>query len=313
MTGFYYHSACLKHDTGEGHPERPARLDAIISHLNTTGLLERVQMIEPEPAPLSAITAVHPRQYVDWIEQSCGAKLSALDADTIVSEHSFRAARLAAGAALDAVDRVSSGKLRNAFCAMRPPGHHAEISTAMGFCLFNNVAIAAEWLLQNKRAERVLIVDWDVHHGNGTQDIFYERGDVYFLSFHEWPLYPGTGREDETGAGAGLGKTRNVTIAPYTPEADYLARFVAVVAEVHETFKPDFVLISAGFDAHQHDPLAHLRLTESGFARMTETMLDLAKSSCQGRIVSLLEGGYHLEGLSRSVAAHVEKLLTAST
>ncbi len=312
MTGFYYHSACLKHDTGAGHPERPARLEAILAHLDTTGILKRVQMLEPQPAPLSAITAVHPRQYVDWIQQSCGARLNALDADTIVSEHSFYAARLAAGAALDAVDRVSSGKLRNAFCAMRPPGHHAEVSTAMGFCLFNNVAIAAEWLLQNERAERVLIVDWDVHHGNGTQDIFYERGDVYFLSFHEWPLYPGTGREDETGAGAGLGKTRNVTIAPYTPEADYLARFVAVVEEVHEKFKPDFVLISAGFDAHQHDPLAHLRLTESGFARLTESMLDLAEASCQGKIVSLLEGGYHLEGLAHSAAAHVEKLCAAS-
>jgi acetoin utilization deacetylase AcuC-like enzyme len=151
-----------------------------------------------------------------------------------------------------------------------------------------------------------------VHHGNGTQNVFYERREVYFLSFHEWPLYPGTGREAETGAGAGLGKTRNVALAPYTPEENYLERFFAVVGEVHKEFKPDFILISAGFDAHHHDPLAHLRLTESGFARMTEFVLDLAKLSCQGKVVSLLEGGYHLEGLARSVAAHVEKLHAAS-
>lgn len=312
MTGFYYHSQFLKHDTGEGHPERTARLEAIMSHLNAAGVLAQVKIIEPKPAAIAAIANVHARDYIEWIKQSCSPPLCSLDADTVVSEHSFVAAQLAVGAAIDAVDQVSSGKLHNAFCAVRPPGHHAEISTAMGFCLFNNVAIAADWLLRNGRAEHVLIIDWDVHHGNGTQSIFYERGEVYFLSFHEWPLYPGTGRESETGIGAGLGATRNVTIAPYTAEANYLERFFAEVDEVYGKFKPDVVLISAGFDAHLHDPLAHLRLTESGFARMTEFVLQLAQVSCQGKVVSLLEGGYHLEGLARSVAAHVEKLHAAS-
>lgn len=312
MTGFYYHPDFLQHDTGDGHPERPARLTAIMQHLETTGLLARLQSRQPEAAPPAAIATVHPHGYVAWVQQSCGPRLHMLDSDTVVSQHSMRAAQLAVGAALAAVDQVSAGKLRNAFCAVRPPGHHAETSTAMGFCLFNNVAIAADWLIRNRRAEKVLIIDWDVHHGNGTQEIFYERGDVFFLSFHEWPLYPGTGREEETGSGAGRGCTRNVPIAPYTPEADYLDRFSAVVTEVHESFKPDFVLISAGFDAHHRDPLAHLRLTETGFARMTELVLNLAQSSAAGRVVSLLEGGYDLNGLAHSVAAHVEKMAAAA-
>ncbi|MDZ7309037.1 MAG: histone deacetylase, partial [candidate division KSB1 bacterium] len=287
MTGFYYHPDFLLHDTGGGHPERPARLTAIMQHLEATGLLSRLHRQQPEPAPLAAIATVHPAGYVAWVQQSCGPRLHLLDSDTVVSQHSFHAAQLAVGAALEAVAQVSAGRLHNAFCAVRPPGHHAETSTAMGFCLFNNVATAADWLIRNRRAEKILIIDWDVHHGNGTQEIFYERGDVYFLSFHEWPLYPGTGREDETGAGAGRGCTRNVTIAPYTPEADYLERFFVVEPEVYEHFKPDFVLLSAGFDAHHQDPLAHLRLTESGFGRMTGLVLELAQTYAAGRVVSL--------------------------
>jgi acetoin utilization deacetylase AcuC-like enzyme len=227
----------------------------------------------------------------------------------VVSQHSFAVAHLAASAAVAAVDQVSSGKWQNAFCAVRPPGHHAELDRAMGFCLFNNVAIAAEWLRHHHRAERVLIIDWDVHHGNGTQNIFYERGDVFYLSAHEWPLYPGTGRKDETGAGAGKGATLNVPIAPHTEAADYVSQFTAAVQEVFSAFRPDFTIISAGFDAHRDDPLAHLQLTETDFARMTTWVLQLAHEHCQDRVVSVLEGGYHLSALAHCVAAHLECMI----
>lgn len=312
-TGFYYHPSCLEHDTGHGHPERPARLTAIMEHLTSIGLLEKLDAREPEPCALETIAFVHPKNYVDHIARSCQAELHALDSDTVVSQNSFLAARLAAGAIVEAVDRVSRGEWQNAFCAVRPPGHHAEVAEAMGFCLFNNVAIAAEWLRRNQRAERVLIIDWDVHHGNGTQNIFYERGEVFYFSAHQWPLYPGTGRAEESGTGAGAKATRNLLLPPMTTEEKYLERFCEATQEIFETFQPEFTLISAGFDAHRDDPLAHLQLTETGFVQMTDHVLALAKTFCGARVVSVLEGGYNLNALARSVAAHVERMLAATS
>jgi acetoin utilization deacetylase AcuC-like enzyme len=312
MTGLFYHPTCLLHDPGPGHPERPDRLKAIRDHLEKTDLIRRVQLYEPEPAELETLAFVHPRDYIENIERrslSAGGGRVALDSDTLASQHSFAAARIAAGAAVEAVDKVSRGGLNNAFCAVRPPGHHAERATAMGFCLFNNVAIAAEWLIHNQRAEKILIIDWDVHHGNGTQDIFYERGDVFYLSLHQWPLYPGTGREDEKGERAGKGATLNIPLPPATPEQKYLDIFQKAVEETFTKFRPDFVLISAGFDAHRDDPLANLMLTEAAFGKMTEFVAESAKTFCGARLVSVLEGGYNLAALAGSVAAHVEELV----
>ena len=312
MTGLFYHPTCLLHDNAPGHPECPERLKAIHEHLEKSDLLSKVQRFEPQPANIETLAFVHPRDYIESIERHCAAAGNdrvRLDADTTVCKDSFAAARLAAGAAVEAVDKVSRGEVRNAFCAVRPPGHHAEAATAMGFCLFNNVAIAAECLVRAKRAEKVLIVDWDVHHGNGTQHIFYERGDIYYLSLHQWPLYPGTGREDETGEGRGREATRNVPLPPATTEQKYLDAFYKAAEEVFAKFKPDFLLLSAGFDAHRDDPLANQQLTEAGFGKMTKFTLALAESFCAGKLVSLLEGGYNFTALADSVVAHVEGLL----
>jgi acetoin utilization deacetylase AcuC-like enzyme len=312
MTGLFYHPICLLHDNGPGHPECPERLKAIHEHLEKSDLLRKVQRFEPQPAEIETLAFVHPRDYIESIERhsaTAGNGRVRLDADTSVCKDSYAAARLAAGAAVEAVDKVSRGELHNAFCAVRPPGHHAELATAMGFCLFNNVAIAAEWLIRQKRAEPILIIDWDVHHGNGTQNIFYERGDVFYLSLHQWPLYPGTGRTDETGEGKGRGTTLNVPLPPATPEQKYLDIFFKTTEEVFKKIKPEFVLLSAGFDAHRDDPLANLMLTETGFGKMTEWVVELAKNYCGSRFMSILEGGYNLTALANSAAVHLEVLI----
>lgn len=308
MTGFLYHPTFLLHDTGAGHPERPDRLRAILARLEQSGLMDRLERFEPGPADEESLLLVHPKAYLNRIESACRRAPMALDSDTAVSVHSFAAARLAAGAVMQACELVAAGLLSNAFCAVRPPGHHAEPAAAMGFCLFSNVAIAASWLRARQLAERVLIIDWDVHHGNGTQGATYDRGDIYYVSFHQWPLYPGTGRPDETGRGAGAQRNMNVLFAPNTPEAEYLENFAATVKKVFADFVPDFVLISAGFDAHRDDPLASLNLTESGYAEMTRLVKELAQRDGRGRIVSVLEGGYDLEALAGSVESHVHML-----
>jgi acetoin utilization deacetylase AcuC-like enzyme len=308
MTGFFYHPTFLLHDAGAGHPERPDRLRAILAQLQESKSLDRLEQFEPAPADEESLSLIHPKRYIERIEAACRQAPVALDSDTMVSSSSFEAARLAAGAAMQACELVATGHLTNAFCAVRPPGHHAEPEQAMGFCLFGNVAIAAAWLRARQLAERVLIIDWDVHHGNGTQAATYQRGDIFFLSFHQWPLYPGTGRPEETGRGEGAGKNLNVTFAPNTSETDYLKTFSTTVKKVFEEFEPDFILISAGFDAHRDDPLANLNLTENGFAQMTKLVVELAQKSAQGRIVSVLEGGYSLKALAGSADAHVSGL-----
>lgn len=307
-TAFVYHPDYLLHDPGAAHPERPDRLRALTAHLKKTGLLEELLQIEPDPAEESWIARVHPPEYIRLIERASKQAPTALDPDTRVSSGSFRAAVLAVGGALAAVDAVLQGRAKNAFAAVRPPGHHALPARAMGFCLFNNVAVAARYAQAKYGLRRVLIVDWDVHHGNGTQAIFWTDPTVLYFSTHQYPFYPGTGSEEETGAGPGEGTVVNAPLPAGAGDAEVIRAFQEKLIPAADAFRPEFVLISAGFDGHRRDPLAMLQLTERGFAELTRIVLDIARRHAGGRVVSVLEGGYDLEALSRSVEAHLRVL-----
>jgi acetoin utilization deacetylase AcuC-like enzyme len=309
--GIAYDPEFLKHRTGEGHAERPARLQSIMARLEETGWLGRLRRVPFVPAAYDAIEAVHPRSYVLAIKDACekaGSGLVYLDEDTPVCADSFEVARAAAGAVIGACDAVIRDEIDRAFCAVRPPGHHAETARAMGFCLFNNVAIAARHLQRLHGIRRVLIVDWDVHHGNGTQEIFYEDPSVFYFSTHQAPLYPGTGFAEERGAGPGEGTTLNCPLPEGAGDEELIRVFNEKLVPAAHEFRPEFILISAGFDPHAADPLAGLRVTEQGFARLTEIVAGIAREHCQGRVVSALEGGYDLSALAGSVAAHLAAL-----
>lgn len=308
--GFIYHPDFLKHDTGIGHPERPQRLETLIQHLLTSPLWSQLSHLRPEPAPLEWVHAVHPERYTSMIKSRCRVGEQMLDeGDTHVSKDSYDVALLAAGSVLMAIDRVMTGELDRAFCAVRPPGHHAGTSTVMGFCLFNNVAIGARYAQLKHGLKRIAIVDWDVHHGNGTQQIFYEDDSVLYISLHQFPYYPGTGSTGERGAGPGEGFTLNCPMGAGSVEKDYLDAFQTHIHPALDNFRPEFLFISAGFDAHKDDPLAGIHLTEESFSRMTEVLLDITRESCGGRVVSVLEGGYNLQALARSVAAHLKAMM----
>ncbi|HML90876.1 histone deacetylase family protein [Methyloceanibacter sp.] len=301
------HPACLDHDTGYGHPEQADRLRAIEGALGA----EAFSGLKREEAPLADLAAVerlHPKAYVEAVRAAIPKELhNWLDPDTVVSPGSWEAALRAAGAVVHAVDQVAAGKAGNAFCAVRPPGHHAEPSRAMGFCLFNSVAVAALHARAAHGAERVAVIDFDVHHGNGTQAAFWNDKDLFYGSTHQMPLFPGTGATDETGVG-------NICNAPLSPGDDgpkFRAAFEARILPALDAFAPDFVLVSAGFDAHLRDPLAQLRLREDDFAWVTEQLLAAAAKHSGGRLVSTLEGGYDLEALASSAAVHVKTLMGA--
>jgi acetoin utilization deacetylase AcuC-like enzyme len=298
------HERFLEHDTGPGHPERPSRMQAVEAGVAAADLREALIPVEPVPAALEAIERVHPGRFVSALDRFCQAGGGYLDADTHVGSHSFEAARLAAGSGLEVAARLAAGEGEVAFCALRPPGHHATATKAMGFCLFNNVAVTAAALAE--RGERVLIVDYDAHHGNGTQDIFYEDPRVMYVSFHEWPLFPGTGRADETGAGAGLGTTINLPFPHGTTGEHYRRAVDEVLAPAAAGFGPTWLLLSAGFDAHRRDPLAGLALTAGDFADLTRSICALVPA---GRRILFLEGGYDLEALSLSVGASLAGLV----
>jgi acetoin utilization deacetylase AcuC-like enzyme len=308
--GFIYHSDYLKHDTGIGHPERPARLEALVQHLLGTSLWSELSHLRPEHAAPEWIHAIHPERYTSMIKSRCRVGEHMLDeGDTRVSKDSYDVALLAAGAVLLGVDEVMTGRLDRAFCAVRPPGHHAGISTVMGFCLLNNVAIGARYAQLRHNAKRVAIVDWDVHHGNGTQEIFYEDNTVLYISLHQFPYYPGTGSTAERGAGPGEEFTLNCPMGAGSVEKDYLDAFQAHIRPALQSFQPELLLISAGFDAHKDDPLAGINLTDASFARMTDLLLGVTRECCEGRVVSVLEGGYNLQALSLSVSAHLNAML----
>jgi acetoin utilization deacetylase AcuC-like enzyme len=301
---FYADDRFAEHDTGPYHPERPARLGAVEAGLERHGLLEGVTRARPRPAEDRELWTVHPAEHIDRIERLAAAGGGHLDPDTVVSPGSAAAARLAAGAALDAVDRLSRGEADAAFLSVRPPGHHATAARPMGFCLYNTMAVAAATLAQ--RGERVLVVDFDAHHGNGTQEIFYARSDVAYVSWHQDPLYPGTGDLDETGVDDGEGWTVNVPLPPGATGEHYRAAVEQVVAPLVEAHRSTWVLLSAGFDGHLRDPLTDLSLTSGDYADLVADLVQLADP---GRCLAVLEGGYDLQAVADSAAATIGSLL----
>src|SRR3712207_4784494 len=309
MTTLYLcHAAALDHRTPLGHPERADRIRAIERALEE----ERFSDLAREQAPLAtddAVARAHPQTYLDALRRAAPREgMVRVDADTTMSPGTMEAALRGAGAAVRAVDEVMTGAVRNAFAALRPPGHHAERATPMGFCFFNNAAIAARHAQRTHGAERVAIVDWDVHHGNGSQDIFWSDPSVMYSSTHQMPLYPGTGAVSERGD---HDTVVNAPLRPGDGSDVFREAFETAILPRLENFGPDLIVISAGFDAHWRDPLANLNLTEADFAWATQKLIRLAEKRCQGRVVSVLEGGYDLDGLSRSVAAHVTALMGA--
>ena len=305
-TALISHADCLKHETPRGHPERVARLETIMSRLDDPAFSDLARVEAPECA-VEHILRVHPKSYFDKISAASplGGTVN-LDPDTHMSTGSFRAAMRAAGAGVKAVDLVLNGEFKNAFCATRPPGHHAETARSMGFCLFGNVAIAAKYALDAAGLERVAVVDFDVHHGNGTSDLLWSESRALFASTHQMPLYPGSGHKSETGK---HGQIINAPLAPGSGGREFRRAMEVEILPRIEAHDPELVLISAGFDAHRRDPLANLEFDESDFAWVTGALCDVAEKTCGGKIVSFLEGGYDLQALADSVAAHIEVLM----
>ena len=304
----YWHDACVEHDTGFMHPERAERLRAVRAALERPDFAA-LEWREAPRAELEQIARVHPRRYVDRVLASVPqAGHIGLDADTVLSPGSGEAALRAAGALCAAVDAVMAGEAKNAFCAVRPPGHHAEQEVAMGFCMFNNVAIGAEQVRKAHGLKRVAVIDFDVHHGNGTQAMFWREPDLFFASTHQMPLYPGTGAADERGVQRNI---LNVPLAPMSGSEEFRDAMNEAILPGIEKFAPDFMLISAGFDAHRNDPLAGLLFETEDYAWATEELAKRAEALCGGRLVSTLEGGYDLEALAESAAAHVRALMAA--
>jgi len=311
-TGFVFDEKYLLHKTFNGHPECGERLTAIIGRLSAEGLLEKLALLKPEPANQRWIEAVHGIRYITNFEEACLWGLPDFEhADNSICRDSYSIAQLAVGGVLKGIDAVMNGEVTNAFCAVRPPGHHAEMGQAMGFCYFNNIAIGARYLQQQYDVEKVCIIDFDVHHGNGTQHLFDTDSSVFYYSIHEHPsfAYPGTGREFETGFSGGEGFTLNSPILPGRGDEAYREKLLGDLVPAFEAFAPDAVLLSAGFDAHENDLMSGTNLTTAGYDFVNDTIMDLVKTHTNGRVISVLEGGYHLETLALLVANHIKKLM----
>jgi acetoin utilization deacetylase AcuC-like enzyme len=309
-TGIAADPAVRKHNPGPGHPEQPARYAAVMDRLVSTGLLQHLAHLEVRSATDDELGLVHSKKYIELVASEVRQnRLPLSTGDTAINRYSLESSRAAAGCVLSALDAVFSGTVTNAFCAVRPPGHHASAARGMGFCLFNNVALAARYAQQKYGAERVLIADWDVHHGNGTQDIFYSDGSVLFFSTHQSPWYPGTGHPSEQGEGQGEGKTINCPFPAGSGREEIFDAFQERLLPAAKEFRPDLILISAGFDSRIGDPLGLFVLMDEDFADLTRMMTDFAANCCSNRLVSVLEGGYNLRGLALASEAHVRALL----
>ncbi|HRJ60976.1 MAG TPA: histone deacetylase family protein [Azospirillaceae bacterium] len=308
FTSLFTHAACLEHDTGLGHPECADRLRAVLAALET----EEFYMLERQEAPratMEQLLRAHPQSHIDQLYTAIPKEgREGLDADTVLSPGTWEAALRAAGAVCAAVDAVATGHSRNAFCAVRPPGHHAERARAMGFCLFNNAAVGAYHARAAHGLQRVAVMDFDVHHGNGTQDIFQHDGDMLYCSTHQSPLYPGTGAPDERGE---YGNCVNATLPAMAGSPEFRNAMTKIVLPAIDHFKPDLIIISAGFDAHSRDPMAELHLIDDDYVWATRKLGELARTHCGARVVSVLEGGYNLRALASAAAAHVRELMLA--
>jgi acetoin utilization deacetylase AcuC-like enzyme len=307
---FYSHPDYDLHVQGPRHPERPERTKVLKERLRASSVWNALQHIEPEPATVEQLQLIHEPDYIASVERFCEDGGGLIDGrETGAGKYSYRIARLAAGAVTGAVDRVLTGASDAAFCAVRPPGHHALTDRAMGFCLFNNAAIGARHAQRHHGIERVLIVDWDFHHGNGTQDMFYADGSVMYFSVHCSPAYPYTGYRMQSGEGPGLGCIVNAPLSPGAGAKEYLDAFHKLLIPAARRFRPDLVIISAGFDAHREDPLSLMRIDTGDFDAFTEVVRGIADEHCGGRIVSVLEGGYNVDTLAASVEVHLQRLL----
>ncbi|MEX2523397.1 MAG: histone deacetylase [Gammaproteobacteria bacterium] len=308
-TGFIYDSTYLNHDTGPGHPESPQRLLATMKHLREQEWFGKLPRFAPKCCDLALIEAIHSPGYIRRVEEACHAGKPWLDSlDVAISKDSYDVALLAAGAPIRLADEIMAGNINNGFALVRPPGHHAEKDQALGFCLFNNVAILARYLQSRHKIGNILILDWDVHHGNGTQNAFYTDPSVLYISTHQSPYYPGTGAAGETGAGAGVGTTLNFPMPAGSSDRDYETVFNEKILPKIDDYHPEFIIISAGFDAHRDDPLAQMKLSTEFYGWMTERMLDKAAVYSHERIISVLEGGYDLNALPLSIAEHLRVL-----
>lgn len=297
------------HSNGPGHPESPGRLRAINAMLKSLPFQDELVELPPRDATLEELTWVHEKDYVQAVERTRGRQRTMFDSDTSANEHSHAAAVRAAGGVISCAEAVATGDLAAAFALVRPPGHHAEAGHAMGFCLFNNIAIGSEHALRRLGLERVLIFDWDVHHGNGTMHSFYETNRVLFFSIHQYPHYPGTGRIEEIGEGRGTGYTVNVPLPPGQGDADYAAVVERLLQPIARQYGPQLILVSAGFDIAGGDPLADMNVSPAGFAGMTNALLSISAAFCPGRLVFVLEGGYHLDALAGGVSAVLSTLM----
>jgi len=310
--GLVYDPVYLSHDTG-GHVENASRLEAIVSHLEQTGLKEQLIPIKPRPATIEELSRVHPEQHLARIEEVARRGGGWLDADTVMSSGSYDAALYAAGGVIEATRSVMEEEVNSAFALVRPPGHHATPRRAMGFCLFNNVAIAAKYALTRYRLERILIIDFDVHHGNGTQDVFYDDPQVCYISTHLYPFYPGTGRVEETGIGEARGTTLNIPLPAGSGDGEYGPVFTQIILPVAKRFNPQLIMVSAGYDAHWADELALMQVSISGYIYINTIIKGLADELCGGRLVFSLEGGYNLNALAASVKSTFDVLLGNET
>ncbi|MGQ9475687.1 MAG: histone deacetylase family protein [Actinomycetota bacterium] len=307
-TAVFYDPLYLEHDTGLGHPERAERLEKALEMLERTGLAEKVRLLSPRDATVEEIELVHPRAYIESVKRVADSGGGWLDPDTHVGTRSYQAALRSAGAALEGLERIFEGEIDNAFCLARPPGHHATATRGMGFCLFNNNAVAARFAMERFGISRVFILDWDAHHGNGIQDIFYRDDRVLYVSLHQYPHYPGSGSYRELGEGKGEGYTVNFPLPARTGEEVYLSAFEQVIIPLALRYQPELVLVSAGYDGHFSDPLCSMLLRSTSYAEMAARLKRLAAETCGGRLLVCLEGGYNLSAVARSIANTVAVL-----